>query len=205
MANIVLLGDSIIDNKTYVGSNERSVEEHLNELSSENIIRIALDGDTTKDVLNNQLKKIDPETTHAVLSIGGNDLLDQIDILFTETAYTLAAALDKIVLILDSVENNYQKIIKKLIELDVKILLCTVYEGDLKRDPILSLIEKQGLAMVSLLNDSITLLAKKYNIDVLELRNIFVTPEDYANPIEPSHIGGEKYAKKILEWVESND
>lgn len=205
MANIVLLGDSIIDNKTYVGSNERSVEEHLNELSNENIIRIALDGDTTKDVLNNQLKKIDPETTHAVLSIGGNDLLDQIDILFTETAYTLAAALDKIVLILDSVENNYQKIIKKLIELDVKILLCTVYEGDLKRDPILSLIEKQGLAMVSLLNDSITLLAKKYNIDVLELRNIFVTPEDYANPIEPSHIGGEKYAKKILEWVESND
>ena len=205
MANIVLLGDSIIDNKTYVGSNERSVEEHLNELSSENIIRIALDGDTTTDVLNNQLKKIDPETTHAVLSIGGNDLLSQIDILFTETAYTLASALDKIVLILDSVENNYQKIIKKLIELDVKILLCTVYEGDLKRDPILSLIEKQGLAMVSLLNDSITLLAKKYNIDVLELRNIFVTPEDYANPIEPSHIGGEKYAKKILEWVESND
>lgn len=37
--------------------------------------------------------------------------------------------------------------------------------------------------------------------DVLELREIFVRPEDYANPIEPSHIGGEKLAKAIQKWV----
>jgi len=205
MKHIYLLGDSVIDNKVYVDLNENSVEEHLKALSSENIVRIALDGDTTRDVLNDQISKIDPDTTHIVLSIGGNDLLEQIEILFTETPYTLSAALEKIVLILDSVEENYELIIKKLMEIDAKILLCTIYEGDLKRDPILSLIEKQGLAMVGLLNDSITLLGKKYNIDVLELRNIFVTPEDYANPIEPSHIGGEKLAKAILKWLEENE
>jgi len=33
------------------------------------------------------------------------------------------------------------------------------------------------------------------------LRNIFTSPEDYANPIEPSHLGGKKLSKQILKWV----
>ena len=45
--------------------------------------------------------------------------------------------------------------------------------------------------------------ANKYNADVLELRHIFTLPEDYANPIEPSHIGGEKLAQSIVQWIRS--
>ena len=40
-----------------------------------------------------------------------------------------------------------------------------------------------------------------FKTDVLELRNIFISPEDYANPIEPSHLGGKKYSQEILRWV----
>ena len=54
-----------------------------------------------------------------------------------------------------------------------------------------------------MMNDSIHFLGKKYDIEVLELRNIFTEVSDYANPIEPSHSGGEKLAKAIIEWVES--
>ena len=57
--------------------------------------------------------------------------------------------------------------------------------------------------MVSMLNDVIYSTAATYKVDVLELRNIFTTSEDYANPIEPSHIGGKKLAKGILGWVKS--
>jgi hypothetical protein len=55
--------------------------------------------------------------------------------------------------------------------------------------------------MVSMLNDIIFSAGSTFNVDVLELRNIFTKPEDYANPIEPSHKGGEKLSNKILEWV----
>ena len=55
--------------------------------------------------------------------------------------------------------------------------------------------------MVSSFNDIVYKTAMKYKADVLELRHIFVSPEDYANPIEPSHSGGEKLAKEIIKWI----
>ena len=56
--------------------------------------------------------------------------------------------------------------------------------------------------MVSSFNDTVYKTARMYNADVLELRHIFTTPEDYANPIEPSHIGGEKLAQAITDWIQ---
>ena len=44
-------------------------------------------------------------------------------------------------------------------------------------------------AMVSMFNDIVFNTGSSFKADVLELRNIFTTPDDYANPIEPSHIG----------------
>ena len=35
----------------------------------------------------------------------------------------------------------------------------------------------------------------------VELRDIFTSSDDYANPIEPSHIGGEKLAQSIVRWI----
>ena len=46
---VSLLGDSIIDNKVYVGEGELSVTEHLQHNSSSNFTMIAVDGDTTGD------------------------------------------------------------------------------------------------------------------------------------------------------------
>ena len=53
--------------------------------------------------------------------------------------------------------------------------------------------------MVSSFNDIVYKTADKFDADVLELRHIFTSPEDYANPIEPSHIGGEKLAQEIID------
>ena len=82
-------------------------------------------------------------------------------------------------------------------------MLCTVYEGNLLDDSLYSAIAFASQAMVSMLNDIIFSTAATYKVDVLELRNIFTTPEDYSNPIEASHKGGKKLAKGIIEWVKS--
>ena len=56
MAVVNLLGDSIIDNKIYVGPHELSVTEHLHNLTDDVINSIAVDGHTTKDVIHAQLR-----------------------------------------------------------------------------------------------------------------------------------------------------
>ena len=83
MSYITLLGDSIIDNKTYVQQEEFSVLEHLENITEYEFTQIAYDGHTTHDVLNSQLLSPSIDTSsHIVLSVGGNDLLSELPFLF---------------------------------------------------------------------------------------------------------------------------
>ena len=200
---VSLLGDSIIDNKVYVGDSELSVTEHLHHNSSSNFTMIAVDGDTTEEVLENQLDILKEPVSHIVLSIGGNDLLQNLHLLQDETS-GMKFALEKSSELIGEIQENYTKILEHLSQYDAKVLLCTVYEGDLKSDLMLAQFDKAGQVMLKMHNDTVYYLASKFDVDVLELRNIFTNKEDYANPIEPSHIGGEKLAKAIIQWMKNS-
>jgi hypothetical protein len=201
--HVSLLGDSIIDNKVYVGEGELSVTEHLQHNSSSYFSMIAVDGDTTEEVLDNQLDNLKEPVSHIVLSIGGNDLLQNLHLLQDETS-GMKFALEKSSELIGEIQENYTKILEHLSQYDAKVLLCTVYEGDLESDVLLAEYDKAGQAMLKMHNDSVYYLASKFDVDVLELRNIFTNKVDYANPIEPSHIGGEKLAKSIIQWMENS-
>ena len=201
MNKLVLLGDSTIDNKVYVEPGELSVKEHLDNLVDYEVLQIALDGAITDDVINNQINLIPPDTTHILLSIGGNDLLQEIDFLYQDLKYTPKRLLETVIGLLSPVTENYETIVKQLSTNRAKLLCATVYEGNLVGSVEFDSISNSSKAMVSLLNDSIFRICDKHKLDTLDLRNIFVSPEDYANPIEPSHEGGLKFAKKIKEWV----
>jgi len=261
MSYITLLGDSIIDNKTYVQQEEFSVLEHLENITEYEFTQIAYDGHTTHDVLNSQLLSPSIGTSsHIVLSVGGNDLLSEINFLYTPESFSPFEnikfldrryhnnsdspeyyeekyeiwRLNKTIHelkkeirdlrrnvsfeiqknnnnsvfefaqknIFDPLEQRFETIIEKLSSHRANLLLCTVYEGDLGRTDEFRDVLDSSKIMVSSFNDIVYKTAKKYNADVLELRHIFTSPEDYANPIEPSHIGGEKLAQAITDWVQ---
>ena len=204
MAVVNLLGDSIIDNKIYVGPHELSVTEHLHNLSDDVINSIAVDGHTTKDVIHAQLDLLPQYSTHQVLSIGGNDLLQNMYFLKNREKLTTNEVFEQAVGIMAPIKRRYQTIVEKLSLQDSNILLCTVYEGNLLNDPLLYDIALSSKAMVSMLNDIVYSTANTYNAQVLELRTIFTTPKDYANPIEPSHIGGSKFALEINDWIQQS-
>ena len=92
---LVLLGDSIIDNKIYVLDGEFSVLEHIQSKTEIPVTQLALDGATTDDVLDNQLSNISSEASHIVLSVGGNDLLNEIGFLMEDFKYTPNQVLEK--------------------------------------------------------------------------------------------------------------
>ena len=151
---VSLLGDSIIDNKVYVGEGELSVTEHLKHNSSSNFTMIAVDGDTTEDVLDNQLDNLKEPVSHIVLSIGGNDLLQNLHLLQDETS-GMKFALEKSSELIGEIQENYTKILEHLSQYDAKVLLCTVYEGDLKSDVLLTEYDKAGQAMLKMHIDTV--------------------------------------------------
>ena len=205
--NVLLLGDSVIDNKRYVQDSEYSVLEHLQNNSKDTFIQIACDGDTTNDVINKQAKvQSIKKASHIVLSIGGNDMLYNLSFLTTnKPTLRNEAFIDVYNEIFQPLEVRYETIVKNFASQRANLLLCTVYEGDLGRSEEFKDVLDSSKIMVSSLNDIIYKTASRHNAEVLELRNIFTSSEDYANPIEPSHIGGEKLAKKIIEWVKVNE
>src|SRR4051794_6373162 len=81
MTHIALLGDSVIDNKAYVGAG-RDVAGQLRKLSPKEwqITRLALDGAVSSGVLR-QLENLPTAATHVVISAGGNDALAESHVL----------------------------------------------------------------------------------------------------------------------------
>ncbi len=223
MSKVALLGDSIIDNKVYVGPDEFSVREHLESLSDLEFSQIAVDGHTTVGVLQEQIDKIEKDTDFIVLSIGGNDLLEYLYLLVDDiNKHIFSRNLEIMNSFVEPIRERYEEIVERLVKQEGKVLLCTVYNGDFERGDGYETLEvnqqftstygnmfegKQEAAGViaRVFNDVVYSTGNKFGIEVLELREIFTESADYANPIEPSHIGGRKLAEKILEWIESND
>ena len=77
------------------------------------------------------------------------------------------------------------------------VRVCTIYNNV----PVngAEITESQLLAL-RLWNDVITEQANSYGVGVIDLRNICTEGSDYSSisPIEPSHQGGEKIAKAIV-------
>ena len=166
--------------------------------------QLAFDGDTTLNVLNGQLLSPAIATSsHLVLSIGGNDLLQNLSFLYEGPVDKINDAVAGVQqYIFKPLEQRFETIIQRLSSHRANLLLCTVYEGDLGRTDEFRDVLDSSKIMVSSFNDTVYKTASMYNADVLELRHIFTSSEDYANPIEPSHIGGEKLAQAITDWIQ---
>jgi len=191
----VLLGDSIFDNAAYTRG-APDVVTHLRRLlpTGWQATLCAVDGATTAG-LAAQLACVPPAATHVVVSIGGNDALQNSDLLslrVTSTAQALHAFADRI----EPFERAYRTAIQKVAARSRYTAVCTVYNGALEPDQAVA--ARVGL---TLFNDVILRTAIDLRLDALELRSICTEPEDYANPIEPSGPGGLKIARAVARLV----
>src|SRR5215207_2323437 len=113
--HIVLLGDSIFDNKSYTNG-APDVASHLrNQLPSPWVVTLcAVDGATTAD-FSAQLGAIPASVSHAVLSLGGNDALMNADLLNLPVRST-AEALDVFRVRVEAFERDYAQALAALVE-----------------------------------------------------------------------------------------
>jgi hypothetical protein len=196
MPHIVLLGDSVFDNGAYVGNGPDVISQLRGLLPSGWQATLnAVDGSTTR-TLSTQIAQIPADATHLVLSVGGNDALMLVDV-FTHPVATVGEALSVMASVVDEFDRDYRLAVAAVLRTGLPTVLCTIYNGSFP-DP-----EFQGRATTAaaLLNDAILRAARERRLAVIDLRLICSRDEDFANPIEPSSVGGEKIARSVVEAV----
>jgi hypothetical protein len=190
--HIVLLGDSIFDNRAYTGR-EPDVITHLRNVlpDSWEATLLAVDGATARAVPS-QTERVPKDATHLAVSVGGNDALGNIDLL-SLPARSTGDALALFGARVGEFEARYREALARVARLQRHLTLCTIYNGALPDR------EEAALARIALMlfNDVIVRAAFDLKASLIDLRLVCSDPADYANPIEPSGQGGLKIARAV--------
>ncbi len=194
--HIVLLGDSIFDNASYTKGRPDVISQVRQLLPvGWRATLLAVDGATTGDVPS-QVVRVPADASHLVLSVGGNDALRNSGFLYAparSTEMAVAALAD----VSRGFEEKYRRAVASCQALPLPLVLCTIYNG---RFPDAAF---QRLASTALMvfNDVILRVGIEFGLSIIDLRFVCSSAADYANPIEPSSVGGAKIARAIVNLV----
>jgi hypothetical protein len=179
---IVLLGDSILDNRMYVSSG-KSVADLLQKALVDKgyvVELFAVDGATIRDVeaqCNQLPMEYNTPETVLVLSVGGNDFLSGLD-------YGAA-------------EVEYVRLLERIRELfgSCKMYLVNLYQPV---DPLFAIFSR----IIDKWNLFLQGIVEKGGADgVVDVFSVINGPEDLVWKIEPSAVGGGKIAAAIVDRV----
>lgn len=200
--HVVLVGDSILDNDAYVGSSPGVTDQLRGVLDSEWIVsKVAVDGDCLRHV-SAQANRIDRSATNAVLSIGGNDLLGNVELI--RGVRNEGQVADRLSEYADVFAAAYGAAIRACGARGRTVACCTIYDAIPFTDPLMARI---GPVAIGLANEVIVREAAAAKASVIRLDRLLRDADDYAavSPIEPSSKGGQKIALAIKEHLETAD
>ncbi len=201
MSHIVLFGDSIFDNKVYVGENGKDVITHLREhlqIGWQATLK-AVDGSMIENV-SEQLLDTPTDATHFVVSVGGNNAIMNSDILQMKadnSAEVLSIIADR----RETFELHYERMLQNLLSKNLPTAVCTIYFPNFPE----TIFQRLAITALSVFNDVIIRQAIINDLPIIDLRLICNEADDYANEIEPSDKGGKKIAAKILELINKHE
>jgi len=217
MKHIILAGDSIFDNSAYINNTEPDVTAQVKSVMGKNdrVTLLAVDGDVTSGV-KRQLNRMPEDATHLIISAGGNDALGVLHEL-TEPVNNIGEGFYKFYDMRSQFKDKYSNMLTNALSHGLPTTVCTVYDpcfnhGDLQRVEdymwygiSANKMQKTTVTALPIFNDIITRQAAMAGVPVMDLRLIFNSDSDYANPIEPSAAGGVKMARVIKNIVCNHD
>jgi lysophospholipase L1-like esterase len=206
---LVLLGDSVFDNRNYVNSEEETLQSVLQKKGYDCKL-YAVDGAMIEDVYS-QIKKIQSDLKsidYFVISVGGNNALSSLSLVYNYLHLPLEEILPKIKDFFTNFENEIGKLYSHLSNIidQGKISTTNIYYPCFdynSRVFIFRSIKEAGqhkkiIKIVDILNEIIKNKSAEYNLGYLDINSKFNSIKYYANEIEPSFEGSELLAKLIL-------
>ncbi len=200
MNHLVLLGDSIFDNEAYVNGG-LTVFSHLYQLVPKNweVTLRAIDGSVVKSVARQTLD-LPHDTTHLIISVGGNDAILNADVLQMKVSSS-AEVFDKLADYSSTFEFHYCRMLEAILSLKKPTAVCTIYYPQIPE----AFAQKISVAALASFNDIIIRQAFLAGLPLIDLRLVCNEPTDYANEIEPSEVGGKKIARTILRLISEHN
>ena len=198
MGHVVLLGDSIFDNASYVPGGPAVTDLLRRALpDSWRTTLLAIDGSVAADVIR-QLDRLPADATHLVVSAGGNNALSHSSLVLHERADSFAEVLTRMADVRGEFQREYQAMLHTVLARDLPTIVCTVHDSI----PGLAPAQHTGLC---LFNEVILREAFRVGVPVVDLRLICNEASDYAesSPIEPSVAGGGKIARAISRAIQA--
>jgi len=200
MKHIILLGDSIFDNKAYINSGLDVITHIRRQIPPEWIASLrAVDGSVIENVKKQALDLPD-DATHLIISVGGNDAILKADIL-QQKAISSAEVLDKLSDVAGEFEYRYCEMLQTVLRLKKPTVVCTFYYPRIA-EPFT---QKIAVAALTIFNDVIVRQAVLAGVPLIDLRLVCDEDSDYANEIEPSEKGGGKIARAIVRVVNKHN
>lgn len=200
MKHLVLLGDSIFDNKSYVGRGKDTIENLRDLMPPEwRATLLAIDGSIASSVPP-QVQRVPADATHLFVSVGGNNALGEMGILNMPAA-SAADVFSALSDVSARFEEDYERMLRSVLVLNKPTAVCTIYYprfGEAR-------MQKLAVAALATFNDVIIRHAFLSRLPLIDLRSVCNEYDDYANDIEPSVSGGAKISKRIIEIVNEHD
>ena len=200
MNHVILLGDSIFDNRAYVEPGPDVITQLRQTLEQQvaekwHATLLAVDGSVINDI-SEQLKQLPEDATHLVVSVGGNNALREASLLMNDPPDGAIATLRQFTEMKALFHRHYRQMLQAILAARIPTILCTIYDQCPTKDPYLGQLMYVALPMF---NDCISREAIQAGFPLLDLRLVCSNPEDYAedSPIEPSVKGGQKIATQI--------
>lgn len=197
MPELFLLGDSIIDNGAYVTAGEPDVPAQVRAALPAvwAVTSLAIDGAVTADV-SETVGEV-PGNAHVFVSSGGNDALQHKPRLASLMPRRFASVLVEVRDLREAFRADYAALMDGLVGRPV--MVATIYNPHYTGPERMAQAPAEG--GLSFFNDVIQQEALARGFAVLDLRRLFDSPDDYANPIEPSAVGGAKIAAAVAAWA----
>ena len=191
---VFLLGDSILNNSSYV-SHGKSVKDLLKQQLlplSISVSSLAKDGATIQDVLQNQLpiihsqEYLNDSSTILFLSVGGNDILNYF--IQSQQNANISSTL-----FLQTIFHQYKILIQTIQKRmnRARLVLLDIYFPQHSTE-FLSILQDWNQFLVRICSSSSS------SCSVLPIHKILKEPGDFVQEIEPSEKGGEKITDVLL-------
>jgi hypothetical protein len=210
---IILLGDSVFDNENYVQSETEAVLGVLQN-SGYKCELLARDGAIIRDVVS-QIEKLEDNPKHNLfLSVGGNDALGTLDLVYRNIHLNL----DEMKFLLKEFYQKFERDIHHLYAIlskkykNKEIYVCTIYYPNFDfndRSIVFNQIKQMGyqskiFELVDTLNEILIRKSEEYKFGTLDINQAFHSKIYYANEIEPSFEGSKLLAGMIRDVLKSN-
>lgn len=193
---IVLLGDSVFDNQSYVAPGASTIAALEARLPAGwSAILLAQDGSTIDEVTR-QAMQLPAGASHLVVSTGMSDVLGDVGIL-AECAATVADALWKVAQVGERFERRYRRMLRSVRTRRLPVAVCTMGPGNFGG----SQLQAVTTTALAVFNDAIIRSAWSAKVPIIDVRAACDEPEDYANETVPSARGSGKIAEMVVNAI----